>query len=194
MLIVFYGMSGSLKQTTINSDRFSNNIKIYSDIKSYYEYYENLFKKKVPINDLSFAVQRLLLLKNKTIINICKYHNTCIERGITDYLQCYNERSENSLNKLDENIISDIISEESNCLKNLVTSDKEIKKVLLVMKDEKFIEKNVLLETTRKKVYPDLKTYLEKQEKYVKFTEKWNLIDKTIEIFDAFEYIKSLKK
>lgn len=62
------------------------------------------------------------------------------------------------------------------------------------MKDEKFIEKNVLLETTRKKVYPDLKTYLEKQEKYVKFTEKWNLIDKTIEIFDAFEYIKSLKK
>lgn len=60
------------------------------------------------------------------------------------------------------------------------------------MLDEDFIENRVLNEINRLRYYPDLETYLKRQEEYVEFTKRYNHIDEVIEIRNAYDYIESL--
>ena len=56
-----------------------------------------------------------------------------------------------------------------------------------------FLKEVVLKEKTRAEVFPGgIQEYLEKQDKYVEFTKKYNKIDKEIVIDNAKEYIESL--
>lgn len=69
----------------------------------------------------------------------------------------------------------------------------DIKKILLVNKDEDFIRDVVLREPHRAQVFPGgVSEYLSEQDKYVSFTGRWNKIDDVREITNAREYIEGL--
>lgn len=181
MITIYYGMCGSLKFTTMNQ-LFPSDCQILSDIKPFVDYSNNLFQGKSLYNDLTLAVYRLQQIKNFKTVN----KSISIERGITDFLQCYIMRG----NDLPESLIKNVVQEESKLLldKNLGS----LKKILLVMEDTDFILNKVLNEPHRRNTYPNIEIYLKEQENYVQFTKQYNQIDSIIHITDAMDYIKKL--
>ena len=194
MITIYYGMSGALKATTINeAPRHKEDLKIWSDIKPYWNYRKTLFPVELPGTDGDFIIQRLLQIQNMKLLAkegiLCKY-NWVIERGVSDMIKCMIDNG--TFDGNDENIYH-IIDEEYNLLNSLGYGKPE--KILLVMLDKEFILDKVLSEPNRKRYYPDLDIYLKKQEEYVEFTKKYNGIEREniIEIYDAYEYINNLK-
>lgn len=62
------------------------------------------------------------------------------------------------------------------------------------MKDEDFIINEVLSGKDsyyRKRLYPDLDTYIKKQDEYIDFTCKYNLINEVVPILNARDYIEN---
>ena len=194
MITIYYGMSGALKATTINeSPRHKEDLKIWSDIKPYWNYRKTLFPTELPGTDGDFIIQRLLQIQNMKLLAkegiLCKY-NWVIERGVSDMIKCMID-NKTFIGK-DKDIYR-IVNEEYNLLDELGYG--KLKKILLVMLDKDFILDKVLNEPNRRRYYPDLETYLKKQEEYIKFTIKYNGIEKEdiIEIYNAYEYINNLK-
>lgn len=190
MITIFYGMSGSLKLTTMTRSRkYKNDFKIYSDVKPHYEYINRFFKGIREPSDLDFAIHRLLTLKTPGLLE--GRENISIERGISDFLQCYINRPETN-KYLDLSFIPEVISEERKILSS-IRKGEETRKILLVMLDKNFIKNTILLEPTRKIIYENVDYYLERQRDYVKFTETYNNISEVIEITNAIEYLNNLK-
>lgn len=191
MITIFYGMSGSFKLTTMTrSKNYKDDFKIYSDVKPHYGYINQFFKDIRQPSDLDFVIHRLLTLKTPGLLEGKK--NISIERGVSDFLQCYINRPETN-KYLDLSFIPKVISEERDILTSLQPKE-ELKKVLLVMLDKDFISNTILLEPTRKAIYDNIDYYLERQRDYVKFTETYNNISEVIEIKNALEYLNNLKK
>lgn len=194
MITIYYGMSGALKETTIkNAPRHKNDLKIWSDIKSYWEYRKTLFPEELPGTDGDFIIQRLLKIKDMAKLykeGCLPYSNWVIERGVSDMIKCM---IDNKTFHGDDEDIYHIIYEEYNLLDNLGLGKPE--KLLLVMLDKDFIVDKVLEEPNRKRYYPDLETYLKKQEEYVEFTKKYNKIkdENVINIHDAYDFIENIK-
>lgn len=189
MIYYFYGMSGTLKATTIGSPRYEEALKIWSDIKPYWNYRKTLFPEELSGTDGDFIIQRLIKLNNyRELITegeLSGSKDICIERGVSDMIKCM---IDNGTFKGEDKDIYKIIEEEENIFPIWWTT----RKILLVMLDEDFIENRVLNEINRLRYYPDLETYLKRQEEYVEFTKRYNHIDEVIEIRNAYDYIESL--
>ena len=189
MIYYFYGMSGTLKATTIGSPRYEEALKIWSDIKPYWNYRKTLFPEELPGTDGDFIIQRLIKLNNyRELITegeLSGGKDICIERGVSDMIKCM---IDNGTFKGEDKDIYKIIEEEENIFPIWWTT----RRILLVMLDEDFIENRVLNEINRLRYYPDLETYLKRQEEYVEFTKRYNHIDEVIEIRNAYDYIESL--
>lgn len=178
MIRIFYGMSGTFKLTTIQR-KYGDTFKILSAIKPHYKMAKTIFNGNRELQDLDFAMYRLLELSER----LPQVGDCSIERGITDFMHSYQNRSYWKPG-ID---IQKLVEAESETF-----GDTEVKKILMVMKDEDFIQNTILSEPTRKAIYPDLKTYLSEQDKYVEFTKKWNLISEEIIILDAHTYLNNL--
>lgn len=190
MIYFYYGMSGALKATTINSPKHKDAIKIWSDIKPYWNYRKTLFPTELPGTDGDFIIQRLLQLKTyKELVENGDIagggRDWAIERGVSDMIKCMIDNQ--TFNGNDKDIYK-IIHEETDIFPCWWTT----RKVLLVMLDEEFIKTKVLNEPNRLRYYPNLETYLRRQKEYVEFTKKYNSIDEVIEIRNAFSYIESI--
>lgn len=189
MIYYFYGMSGTLKATTIGSPRYEEALKIWSDIKPYWNYRKTLFPEELPGTDGDFIIQRLIKLNNYRELvmegELSGSKDICIERGVSDMIKCM---IDNGTFKGEDKDIYKIIEEEENIFPIWWTT----RRILLVMLDEDFIENRVLNEINRLRYYPDLETYLKRQEEYVEFTKRYNHIDEVIEIRNAYDYIESL--
>jgi hypothetical protein len=189
MIYYFYGMSGTLKATTIGSPRYEEALKIWSDIKPYWNYRKTLFPEELPGTDGDFIIQRLIKLNNyRELITegeLSGSKDICIERGVSDMIKCM---IDNGTFKGEDKDIYKIIEEEENIFPVWWTT----RRILLVMLDKDFIENRVLNEINRLRYYPDLETYLKRQEEYVEFTKRYNHIDEVIEIRNAYDYIESL--
>jgi hypothetical protein len=189
MIYYFYGMSGTLKATTIGSPRYEEALKIWSDIKPYWNYRKTLFPEELPGTDGDFIIQRLIKLNNYRELvmegELSGSKDICIERGVSDMIKCM---IDNGTFKGEDKDIYKIIEEEENIFPVWWTT----RRILLVMLDEDFIENRVLNEINRLRYYPDLETYLKRQEEYVEFTKRYNHIDEVIEIRNAYDYIESL--
>ena len=193
MITIYYGMSGALKATTIeNAPRHKNDLKIWSDIKPYWNYRKTLFPSELPGTDGDFIIQRLLQIQDMKRLSksgsLCIY-NWVIERGVSDMIKCMIDNG--TFDESNQEYIYHIINEEYNLLDELGFGKPQ--KILLVMLDKNFIQDKVLNEPNRKRYYPDLETYLKKQEEYVNFTKQYNDISEVIEIRDAYNYIDNLK-
>lgn len=175
----YYGMSGTFKATTINTliNKGIYEKPIWSDIKPW-KSLESLLG--VNQDDRVYAMLHLYNLKRE--VNTAK-NSIVVERGVTDMLYYYYKNNP----QLDINLsmVKDVLLKEKEICK-----DFEIKKVILVQRDEDFIENVILKEPTRSKEFRDLKSYLEGQDMYLKFTTEYNDIDEIIDIFDAKEYIE----
>jgi hypothetical protein len=189
MIYYFYGMSGTLKATTIGSPRYEEALKIWSDIKPYWNYRKTLFPEELPGTDGDFIIQRLIKLNNYRELvmegELSGSKDICIERGVSDMIKCM---IDNGTFKGEDKDIYKIIEEEGNIFPIWWTT----RRILLVMLDEDFIENRVLNEINRLRYYPNLETYLKRQEEYVEFTKRYNHIDEVIEIRNAYDYIESL--
>ena len=68
MITIYYGMSGALKATTIeNAPRHKDDLKIWSDIKPYWNYRKTLFPSELPGTDGDFIIQRLLQIQDMKV-------------------------------------------------------------------------------------------------------------------------------
>lgn len=191
MINFYYGMSGSLKSTTINERANCNNgdLKLYSQIKLWKDLETGIFKDKVEINDLNYALSHLCSLKSYVkMLDILNYDVTAsklyVERGVSDMLFYKNLKT-----PLSEDFIKSVIDKEAEicCSSNW----HNVNKILMIMEDRLFIENQVLKEPHRKTIFKDVDDYLTKQEEYVKFTEKYNKLTSKIRIFNAPLFIKA---
>ena len=169
---IYYGLSGTFKGTTISAGHPTR--VMWSAIKPWKHYLGGSFKDLVPSNNLTFALLHLVRMQDY----LRGEGDLVIERGISDFLFYHDSR-------LSPKEVGRIMVEEDILLRGI-----EVERILLVQKDEDFIQEVVLREPTRREIFKDVPSYLEAQEKYVKWTKEFNKIDKEIEIHNAKDYIE----
>lgn len=184
---IFYGLSGSLKMATLNSSLYENDFKVYSDTKPFYGMDERYFNWSSRPNDAHLAIHRILTLQLPGYLPDDK--DVVIERGVTDNAFCIPNRKIQGMDCYDLIDIDGLVDLESKAL-----SKYDVSRKLLIMRDENFIINEVLKDRYRRTLYPDLSTYLEKQDDYVRFTRKYNDIDEEVVIADAKDYITRILK
>lgn len=185
---ILYGMSGALKEATLKSYIYSDDYKVYSDTKIIFDLDEKYFNWSSRVNDCHLAMHRLLTLKH-----LPNDRSIVIERGITDNLFCVPNRCIQGLESYDNMDIESLVNLETKFIEE--GRNIAIIRKLLIMKDEDFISNVVLDENKqgrhRKAIYPDLETYMSKQNEYIDFTKKWNKIDEIVVINNARNYIEN---
>lgn len=181
MIKIYYGLSGTLKSTTINCTAGVETNVIRSAIKNWKYNRDLLFPWLSDETNLNYALLHLTRLQEEI-------HDGCdfiIERGVTDPLY-YEYQKQPEL--ITPKIISSAVEKEREILcKN------KIHKTLMIMLDEKFIAEKVLSEKTRADCFQGVEEYLKKQENYVEFTRTYNHIDEEIKIVDAKDYLMHLR-
>lgn len=190
-ITMYYGCSGTFKATTIESILEKNkglyNV-MWSDIKPW-KHWEGILE--TPQDDRNYAILHLCNLKNAIYNDHWPpgVNNLLVERGVTDMLYYYYKNNK----EISENPewIKRIVNEEDIiCEQNSYYTPR---KVLLIQKDIDFIRDVVLKEPTRAKEFPGgVNDFLECQNAYVNFTQKYNKIDKVINIKDAEKYVNDL--
>ena len=186
---IIFGMSGALKLTTINH-RYNSWFKVYSDTKPFYKIDEVYLNWSSRFNDGALLAHNILKLDLEGYLPTDQ--DIVIERGISDNIFCIPNRKMPGLESYDNIKIDELIELEINIITKR-TEGSTISKELLVMEDYKFIMDKVLNDKYRRAIYPDLSTYMRKQEEYVDFTTNYNSIDKVTVISDAWDYIDKLK-
>lgn len=177
---IFYGISGTFKETTIKSKLGEDDIPVWSSIKIWKELEESLPSEYGIPGNLKFALLHLTNLQRASKEN----KNLYIERGVTDMLFFETLK----LGGLREGIVTSSVNKESELL-----AEFDVTRILLVMKDREFIRQYILSNKYRREVLPgDVSDYLEKQESYINFTKSINKIDETIIIDNAETYLNSL--
>lgn len=179
----FYGLSGTFKTATITAEKenYLNPPVVWSMIKLWKDLENGVFYGKIEPNHLNFALLHMCCLGKELKSQEGKEDAVILsERGVSDPLFYYRNGEE-------ENWFDNVVKKEIELCRNY-----EIEKVLLIQKDEKFIDEVVLKEPHRRAIFPSVSEYLKKQEEYIRFTEKYNSITKKIEITNAEDYIKSL--
>ena len=186
----YYGISGTLKRTTIQSElekKGNSAYSMWSMIKPWKDYERGVFNSKP--SDLNYA--------NLHLCRLIDYLYQCpsegresllVERGVTDMLFYWLKKG-NSPNPLDTWIREVTREEDFLCDQNSYYMPE---RVLLIMKDIDFIENVILREPKRKECFPGgVMDYLEQQNEYVEFTKKYNKISSTVTIKDAKYYIEN---
>lgn len=192
---IFYGLSGTLKTTTIDSlihkpEIQGNNIVMWSGIKPWKELENGIFSGKVESNDLIYAINHLTRLE-EYVGNCWVYEieNLFVERGVSDMLFYRSMKT-----ALEDEFILDVIDKEEELT---FRSDFDwggeinVKRTLLIMEDKDFISKSINAHPSRQ-LFKDVDDFLAKQKDYVEFTKKYNNIDETITITSAKDYLVKL--
>lgn len=190
---IFYGLSGTLKSTTIKATwkypyyngSFDQIVFLWSQIKTWKEMRNKLFPwlanpRETNLNYALLHLTQLIEKYKKSIIGDV----FVIERGVSDMLYYESRVDSKNINDL---VCRETVDEELNIL-----GDGEVEKILLMMKDSEFIQEKVLTEPTRGEWFKTPEEYLGEQEKYIEFTKKFNKINKEIVIEDARKYLGDL--
>lgn len=185
---IYYGMSGTLKLTTIES-LHSDSFKVFSDTKPFFKMDEDYFNWSSRPNDAHLAIHRLLTLDLPGYLPSDK--DIVIERGVTDNVFCIPNRKIPGMSKYEDIDILGLVNKEESIIKSRTNNCRIIKK-LLVMKDEDFISKRVLNNRYRRSIYPSITDYLASQDKYIEFTKRYNSISEVIIINNAKDYITNI--
>jgi len=184
MIKIYYGLSGTLKSSTIKQkygyfgdESDENTVIIRSAIKNWKYNRDALFPWLCNESNLNYALLHLTRLQDYVYGN----YDFIIERGVTDPLY-YEYQKQPEL--ITPSIISSAVTKESEIL-----GGNNVQKILMTMLDEKFIAEKVLSEKTRADCFQGVEEYLKKQKEYVEFTKKYNNISEEIKITDAREYL-----
>ena len=110
-----------------------------------------------------------------------------IERGISDSIFYHTLRTRFPGSAEDLEVIESAVQEELNLLRGC-----KVRKILLVQEDVDFIRDRVLADQYRAGCFKGVDDYLEKQRKYVRFTEEYNKIDSVVKISTAKDYIEKV--
>ena len=187
MIKIYYGLSGTLKSSTIKQkygyfgdESDENTVIIRSAIKNWKYNRNALFPWLCNESNLNYALLHLTRLQDYVYGD----YDFIIERGVTDPLY-YEYQKQPEL--ITPSIISSAVEKESEIL-----GGNNIQKILMTMLDEKFIAEKVLSEKTRADCFQGVEEYLKKQKEYVEFTKKYNNISEEIKITDAREYLSVL--
>ena len=189
-ITMYYGCSGTFKATTIESilTRCPGLYNVmWSDIKPW-KRWENILGTQQ--DDRNYAILHLCNLRNAIKNNWPPgVNNLLVERGVSDMLYYYYKNNR----EIGENSkwIKDVVHEEDIlCEQNSYYTPRRI---LLVQKDFDFVRDVILREPTRAKEFPGgVQEYMEHQDAYVEFTQKYNKIDEVINIKDAEKYVNDL--
>ena len=187
MIKIYYGLSGTFKGTTISA--LDHDAKVMkSSIKPWKHYQFGPFKGLVTDNDLTYGILHLVRLE-EVFENLREGDDLSVERSISDCLFYYSYSDEfEKEGTLTEEKVKELVEEEKKMLEG-----KEVKRILLIQKDRDFIRDVILKEPTRQKTFKgDVDYYLEMEDRYVEWTNKYNDIDEVIEIDNAKDYIKTL--
>lgn len=183
---IYYGISGTFKTSTIESELHKNTdcIAMWSGIKLWKYYDSGIFNGLIPYSDLNYAILHLVRLKGITQDYRNADKELLVERGISDML-FYWIRKQEDQEKISTGWIGNVIKEEN----VIVDSAGKVEKILLIQKDQDFI-RDVIIGGRRGEFFPGgVQDYLEQQERYVEFTRKYNEISREIVITDAKQYI-----
>lgn len=188
---IYYGLSGALKGSTIKAEKDKDpNVKVMGSAIKPWKYYQfGVYKDRVEYNDLLYGLLHLTRLREFMEMNK-DADNLIVERGITDSL-FYNYHGvefRDTLPSEEPAFIYDVVNEE----KVLFPDSCEIKRVLLIQNDKKFVEEEVLKDEYRRRTFknnPDL--YFKLQNEYITFTTKYNGIDEVVRIDNAKDYIEN---
>jgi hypothetical protein len=187
MIKIYYGLSGTLKSSTIKQkygyfgdESDENTVIIRSAIKNWKYNRDALFPWLCNESNLNYALLHLTRLQDYVYGD----YDFIIERGVTDPLY-YEYQKQPEL--ITPSIISSAVEKESEIL-----GGNNVQKILMTMLDEKFIAEKVLSEKTRADCFQGVEEYLKKQKEYVEFTKKYNNISEEIKITDAREYLSTL--
>ena len=172
---IYYGISGSLKGTTIKEKEKCSQI-MWSKIKPWKNYRSELFPWISEETNINYALLHLTRLEDYPIGNLV------VERGVSDMLFFENLRTPGL-------ITSSTI--ESAVQKELSLIGGESEKILVIMEDHEFITTKTLSEPTRREWFGTLDCYLDNQRRYVEFTKTYNKIDQEVVIKNARDYISS---
>ena len=84
MIKFYYGLSGTFKSTTIESERkkLEDCSVIKSMIKSWKDLETGIYSGMITRNDLNYALLHLCILEHELKYN--SHKNTLVERGVTD--------------------------------------------------------------------------------------------------------------
>lgn len=189
MINFFYGMSGAFKGVTISAVKNASEKEIV-EVRSMIKYWKDsslrIFSTSFKEDHRNYTLLHLCNLKH-TVENIDEDSEVVIERGVTDSLYYYLRGKIYGREIEDE--IARAVEEEL----GIVSGLGDIKKILLVNKDEDFIRNVILKEPHRAQVFPGgVNDYLQQQNKYISFTARWNKINEVREIENARDYIESL--
>lgn len=185
---IFYGMSGALKSSTIDSidEEWNYSMPIMrSSIKVWKKYQTGIsvFREQTIPNDLNFGILHLIKLGEFLEDNVY-YEKAIIERGITDHLFYHISKG----NDIKEEQIKEVVNEE---LKLFDMDCIEVEKILLVQEDRDFVRDVVLRNKYRSSCFSDVDDYMRQQDLYVKFTQEHNDIFEVIKIKNAKDYIEN---
>ena len=185
---IFYGMSGALKSSTIDSldEKMNYSMPIMrSSIKVWKKYQTGIsvFREQTIPNDLNFGILHLIKLEEFLRDNVY-YEKAIIERGITDHLFYHISKGNDIL----EGQIKEVVNEE---LELFNRDCIEVEKILLVQEDRDFVRDVVLSNKYRSSCFSDVDDYMKQQDLYVKFTQEHNDIFEVIKIKNAKDYIEN---
>lgn len=186
---IYYGLSGTFKETTIKSKLNIGDDVLWSGIKQW-KAWEKLIEERNNPCDLNLALLHLSRLKDKIYDARMDETTLYVERGITDMIYYWLQKFPA---KNQDTIITSLVEEELRVLGIAAGGNMEPEKILLVQKDYDFVQEVVFKEETRTKCFPGgIKDYINSQDRYVAFTKKYNNISKEIVINNAEEYLKEL--
>lgn len=186
---IYYGMSGAMKSATIDSKLSKYDLPVMrSKIKSWKKYQTTIFDGLTEYNDLNYGILHLVGLES-FLSGLCinEQGSAIIERGISDSIFYHTLRVRFPGSAGDFEVIESAIQEELNLLRGC-----KVRKILLVQEDADFIRDVVLKDQYRAGCFKDVNDYLEKQRKYVRFTEEYNKIDSVVKIGNAKDYIEKV--
>lgn len=182
-------MSGAFKGVTLTAEDIASEgkiVKVRSMIKPWKDIMGRIFDNSKKEDHRDYSLLHLCVLEH-SLIDVDCGGLVLVERGVTDSF--YYWLRGKIYGRENEDEISRAVEEELRIASKLG----DIKKILLVNKDEKFIRDVVLKEPHRAQVFPGgIKEYMKEQEKYVSFTARWNKIDEVREIENARDYIEGL--
>lgn len=188
---IYYGLSGALKGSTIESIKKKQpDLKVMeSSIKAWKYYQFGIYNGLTEYNDLTYGILHLVRLR-EFIEHSQPKDDVLIERGVTDSLfyYYYNDEFSSGKGKVENSeFIEKVVQAERSVL---LPDFSKIERILLVQNDKDFVRDIVLKDEYRKKTFKnDPNLYFQLQEKYVEFTSKYNPIDSIIRIDNAEEYI-----
>lgn len=191
-LTIYYGLSGALKGTTINSRLRQNATTqvMYSAIKDWKYYHQTLFPELLEKNDLIFTNLHLVRL-SEFLGKSNNLGDLIVERGVTDSLFYYlgNDEYGTSQYAVDSpSLVRKVVAAEDQIINR---KTRNVRKILLVQEDPEFVTNKVLKDQFRQQTFKnDVDYYFEQQSKYIEFTKTYNDISEIIRIPDARKYIE----